>query len=113
MMTVLLMTNDDENGDQPPTHPSPSGTLLDDDNKGMDELSHNSLNSSSSRSILYQNKSIQELRVMKLRLESILGLFQLAQRQKESTNLRWQAQADFMKQDATSKYILYCNYGQI
>jgi hypothetical protein len=62
---------------------------------------------------LYQDVSTEELRLIRTRLQAILELFYTAQRRKESTNLRWQTQAEIMKQDATSKYILYCRYRQI
>jgi hypothetical protein len=61
----------------------------------------------------YRNETIQELRVMKNRLDGILLLFQKSQKARESTNLAMQAQADVMIQDATSKYILYHKFRQI
>jgi hypothetical protein len=69
--------------------------------------------STGSSNVWYQELSVEELKLMKMRLESILDLFHTAQRRKDSTNLRWQAQADAMKHDAASKYVLYCQYGQI
>ncbi|KAG7347244.1 hypothetical protein IV203_030611 [Nitzschia inconspicua] len=80
------------------------------------QLSHDSgctSSSNDSSSTWYQDLSLEELQLMKNRLENILGLFRSAQRRKESTNLQWQAQADLMKQDAASKYLLYCQYGRI
>lgn len=61
----------------------------------------------------YRDETVQELRVMRNRLEGILELFHKAQKAKESTNMAMQAQAQAMKQDATSKYILYHKYRQI
>ena len=80
----------------------------------VDECAYISPTSSSSlASTMYGDLSVEELQLIRTRLQAILELFGTAQRRRESTNLRWQAQADVMKQDAASKYILYCRYGQI
>jgi hypothetical protein len=68
---------------------------------------------------IYQDKSIEELHVIKNRLQSILDLFLMAStptstsQQQQQQQQHHHHQADIMKQDATSKYILYSEYGQI
>ena len=63
--------------------------------------------------MMYGDKSIEELHVIESRLQSIKELFLTAEKRKQSKITKYQAHADIMKQDATSKYILYCQYGQI
>jgi hypothetical protein len=77
----------------------------------MEEIMH--LNNKNGGANYYKKLSRSELKVIRKRLQDIQELFTKAKKVEESKIYEKRAQADLMKRDAVSKYILFQKYSQI